>query len=429
MNTNTHEYRPMFLFGSYTSPMPKVKDITKQILSGELEFGSNHRLQTNLGFEGVMDPHSAELTKATLNAITSVLSEQPSKNTKTPPNYEELAQIVDDLCKNEGTHRTPTLIPFRNLVFEDLLKKLNASDSLKKYIGPIRDRSVSRWDILNATNDWIRWNVYESLIDRNKEHTNKVLLERNGEDIVNGQINFLRTLNCDKRLFSLSTLNHDIKSESALKTLGIHYEDGFYFDESIQTSRFHPSKLNDNDQNILLKLHGSIDWCWNGEEYHRLDNPDSDYSEGNHNLGYYGTPDFLAGILGKMEAYNYANYPWIWAKFQNQLLQTRRIICSGYGFMDLGVTNRLSGWLSYIDGAQILILDPDPESLIEKCQSHSISNISSFFGCRETPLKYTICEKSSEIENIEHPIILLKCGFEDASEHAEALRKFAYFSS
>jgi hypothetical protein len=38
MNTNTHELRPMFLFGSRTSAMPNVEDVTEAVLNGDYHF-------------------------------------------------------------------------------------------------------------------------------------------------------------------------------------------------------------------------------------------------------------------------------------------------------------------------------------------------------------------------------------------------------
>jgi hypothetical protein len=157
---------------------------------------------------------------------------------------------------------------------------------------------------------------------------------------------------------------------------------------------------------------------------YKLLNPDEDYDIGDNHRGYYGTPNLLSGTLNKLEAYNYGLYPWIWTAFQNQLLDTKRIVCSGYGFMDLDVTSRLYDWVTTFTGNKLLIIDPSPKALIERCQKHAISNISGFFRDGS----YTICSDPHKIEAARTPIVLLECGFEtlNGSDHFSELRRFAY---
>ncbi len=56
MNTDSHGYRPIFLFGSYTSPLPKIDDITHNILNGDLEFHTNGRLYKEARNTNTNDP-------------------------------------------------------------------------------------------------------------------------------------------------------------------------------------------------------------------------------------------------------------------------------------------------------------------------------------------------------------------------------------
>lgn len=179
----------------------------------------------------------------------------------------------------------------------------------------------------------------------------------------------------------------------------------------------------------LLKLHGSINWFWKENHIYKIDQPDRQLLDDS-NLG---APRFIAGTLNKMEDYTFLHYPWIWAEFQNQLLQTRRIICSGYGFTDLGVTTRLSGWLKMFPDARLCIITPNPkapEGLISACQNHTIDVVLNFFREPEEETEhgqlYEICSTGTELMNSAARIIILDEKFEDASKHAAALRTFAY---
>lgn len=387
--------------------MPKVKDITSEILNGEYHFHGDNRIYTqpNPG-KTKYDERDSDVIRLTLDTLKNHIQDLKVSE---DVNYEEITYIVSKLKKQSGTSRDPTLQVFRDVLFTELKTKFSKKFELTS---SGRDTSttppkVTLDNVISSTWTWIMWIVFEQLIDRNKQHSPKALRD------------FFDVMLDSSKIPTICTLNHDTKTEQALGSYP--YVDGFSSSTS-GTAKFHPSLLKSREGQIpLLKLHGSINWFCKDGEYIKLVNPD-DYDDANCVF----EPLFLAGSLNKLEDYSYLMFPWIWTEFQNQLLQTKRIICSGYGFMDLGVTSRLREWLSLIYGAKLLIIDPDPEKLVQSCQRHGINNIGSFFGERESQTKYTICVDSTKIQDTRHSIIFLKCGFEDASKHAKALRTFAY---
>jgi len=367
--------------------MPKVKEVTEAVLCGDYHFHTDGRL-----YAGKISSKEKSI-KAFLRFIYQKYDAS---------NYEDLAYIISVLWKQDGTGRDPTATSFHQEIIQAIDE--NPELQLPKELGI--QPTLSK--IFDGARSWISWVVHQQLQNRNAIPTDL--------------INFFTALNQKENSSWICTLNHDLETETALKQLNIEFNSGF-----IRIDAKHPrfsakQMFQPSESPTLLKLHGSINWFSNNNEYYEVPVPlsmdDEDYIN--------DTPAFLSGSLNKLEDYTYQIYPWIWAEFQNQLLRTKRIICSGYGFMDLGVTSRLSGWLSAIVGAKLLVLDPDPAGLIDRCQKHAISNINGFFGYSRTAPHYSICEDSSQIENAEHSIILLKCGFEDASQHSTALREFAY---
>lgn len=386
MNSKAHKHRPMFLFGSYTSPLPKVSEITKAVLTGDYHFNfSSCKLN-----DGASDSES-DAIKGFLQYIQEVAAAK---------NYEDIAFVVNSLWKQIGTQRDPTIEPF----YREVISAIKSDPQLQ--LPPEFEEPHPPSEMIERARLWIAWVVFHQL-----KNSKKTLPEH--------LISFFKALDTNNHSAWICTLNHDCETERALKELSINYSDGFT--ECVNSpALFQPALLsNSTARTTLIKLHGSIDWFASDRQHYRMPMPFSlmDIS---------GTPVLLSGSLNKLEDYTYQLYPWLWAEFQNQLLRTKRIICSGYGFMDLGVTSRLSGWLNSIEDAMLLIIDPDPAGLIRRCRAHSISNIKGFFGYDDSNPQYTICEHSSEIQSTENSIILLKCGFENVSDHGTELQKFAY---
>lgn len=432
MNTDSHGSRPLFLFGSYTSPMPKINEITYNILNGDLKFHTDGRLYKEARNTNIDDARNPELCKATLKTIIRLVArnEKHTSSLTGDLNYEEIAEILSKLTKNEGTQRDKALDHFRTLVFNELSQALASKKQFKEIHDALQLNQISFGDILLATDAWIQWNIFEALVNRNSTYTNGLMREPDGKKRVEAQKSFFEAISVEGKAFTLCTLNHDTYSETILDDLSIEYNDGFEWNECQQSARFHPKHFRVPNISTLLKLHGSINWLWNGSEYQRSNNPDYDYNERNCS----STPNFLAGTFAKMEAYSYGIYPWIWAEFQNQLLHARRIICSGYGFKDLGVTSRLSNWLNTFPDAKLLIIAPfndtgEKDGLIEACQKDRIDVITSFFkktGEFGNGHEYTVCTTSDEVRSASTPVIVLNEKFEDACKHTEVFRWFAY---
>ena len=423
MNTNTHEFRPMFLCGSYTSPMPRVPAVTDAVLRSEYVY-------THTSWQRSQDhyPINAHDDPIVIKKFLAILTEEIGDYKNIPikkVNYEEIAHVLSQLSKETGTRRNPVVGSYLEAIKTKFLDTIYDIPELADKYPRSSDYSVTITDVIRATQNWIKWVVFDQLEDNKKERAPKALKQ------------FFSSLEIDKNSVTICTLNHDTKTEDALKELQLTAGDGFEKDymcdcinEKHTVYKFNPTALSKQIKTKLLKLHGSIDYFWKNNQIYKINQPcrllkdDLDLSG----------PLFIAGTLNKMEDYTFLHYPWIWAEFQNQLVNTRRIICSGYGFTDLGVTTRLSGWLEMFPDARLCIIAPNPTSedgLITACQNGNIDVVIRFFKKKEqfgNGHEYEICKTSDDVLQSIAQVIVLNEKFEDASKHAEALRCFAYHS-
>ncbi len=398
MDEHTHEHRPMFLFGSYTSPMPKVTDVTKAVLNGNYRFHTDGRLY----------PGKCSAKENSIKAFIRFVYEETEAT-----NYEDLAYIISALSKQDETDRDPIVKPFYKSIINAIVERPELQAPAE--LGIQFDKS----EIISLARSWIAWVVHQQL--QNIERKQPIDL-----------INFFNALELKRDPAWICTLNHDLQTEAALYNLGIKFNNGFIKTET-KHPRFEANEIfRTSSDSKLLKLHGSINWFWKNRKYHEVPVPlsmdDEDYINDN--------PAFISGSLNKLEDYTYQIYPWIWAEFQNQLSKTRRIICSGYGFKDLGVTSRIDGWLNVFPEARLLIIAPDnaegdSNGLIENCRKERIGNIGGFFKKKAefgNGHEYDICSSREEVLQSAAHIVVLNEKFENSRKYTDALRWFAYDS-
>lgn len=170
---------------------------------------------------------------------------------------------------------------------------------------------------------------------------------------------------------NIVTLNHDVLVERVFANAGITVVDGFGEPDG-DVRWYKDSSYDAHDARVLLfKLHGSIDWY----EYLR---------EGKSSLAQVRTgaaqsavdgsgtpltqttrlPSFLTG--GHKEAwYQHGHFADVHFRFHEVLRRCDKMIVSGYGWRDQGITNQIDRWLDSDTNRAIALLHQRPEELGE----------------------------------------------------------------
>jgi hypothetical protein len=167
-----------------------------------------------------------------------------------------------------------------------------------------------------------------------------------------------------------ATLNHDLVLEEHLVGRGIPYVDGFGPKEG-SVRRWDSSRLASGENGpLLLKLHGSVDWCYYGQlglcrtadldYYHVTDEGGSIAKDA---FGW-GSPRLLCGVFNKMYEYLRAPFFDLQVVFRDKLAQADCALVVGYGFGDKGINTRLSEWLFGRRDRHICVVHPHPLGLI-----------------------------------------------------------------
>ncbi|MEE9441236.1 MAG: SIR2 family protein [candidate division Zixibacteria bacterium] len=146
------------------------------------------------------------------------------------------------------------------------------------------------------------------------------------------------------------SLNHDLVIEKLLKEEEIN--DGFEEIEGEKYKGFNPKLFSDpNGAKInFLKLHGSVDWCYNQENYKK-------YTVVTQQAGHSYDIAILTGTFNKLLDYNLSVYFHLFCSFYNLLTKNNLLIIIGYSFNDKGVNARLINWMHSGDDKIILIID------------------------------------------------------------------------
>lgn len=180
-------------------------------------------------------------------------------------------------------------------------------------------------------------------------------------------VKLLKTTVSNAPAWSIVTLNHDCLIEQALRHLGVGFRDGFCLRNDLL--EFDPSILRSETSRQLLKLHGSIDW-----RRHRDRNtyikPFFD-DDGTDALQARPEAEILFGDYTKMEDYNYGIFPYLFSSFDRVLAATRKLLVCGYGFQDAGVNLRLFSELRYRPDVSVLLIHPEPRTLIDRAPFHA----------------------------------------------------------
>ena len=156
----------------------------------------------------------------------------------------------------------------------------------------------------------------------------------------------------DTKPLTIATLNYDLSIEQAGHDEGIAVETGI--DAWIADRRW-PRQLGDGVR--LLKLHGSIDWCWDqgtseeGQmpmyEVVRSDSPESERR----------APVLVFGQRGKLQAEG--PFLSLLAEFEAALAESDRLTVVGYSFRDAHVNDIVRRWTRADKARTIVLVDPN----------------------------------------------------------------------
>lgn len=167
------------------------------------------------------------------------------------------------------------------------------------------------------------------------------------------------------------TLNHDTLVEHLLAHAGIPFVDGFSDPDG--DVRWYDESVYDTDARVrLIKLHGSVDWyrfARNNTSSPAIllgaDPATAKDGTGKALQSWFQTPSFLAG--GQKEVwYQHGIYADLHYRFHEMLRRADRMVMSGYGWGDTGISNQLERWLERSPGKRIVLLHEKPEALVDR---------------------------------------------------------------
>ena len=199
---------------------------------------------------------------------------------------------------------------------------------------------------------------------------------------------------------TIVTLNHDDLIEQLLHRDQIDVIDGF--GERDGDVRWYDDALYDDAEAKirLIKLHGSISWyrfvrsgaAWpavlcSGSVAGAVDG----MSKSLKTLSQ--LPFFLCG--GRKEAwYQHALYADLHHRFHEELRRCDRMVMSGYGWADTGITNQLERWLDQRASNRLVLLDEKPEDVVVRSPLMAMSYDSFVAKGQLIPIRTWLCKTS-----------------------------------
>jgi NAD-dependent SIR2 family protein deacetylase len=153
---------------------------------------------------------------------------------------------------------------------------------------------------------------------------------------------------------TIATLNYDLSIEQAGDGEGIMVETGI--DAWIADRRW-PRRPDEGVR--LLKLHGSIDWCWEQVENEDGQMPMRDVVLTDSPESETRAPVLVFGQRGKLQAEG--PFLSLLAEFEAALAEADRLIVVGYSFRDMHVNDIVQRWTRADKARTIVMVDPNPD--------------------------------------------------------------------
>jgi len=342
--------RAAFLLGSgvsLKSGAPTVKDITSAILSGGWRDEGDFRFAR----DGKPPTGTAQQAQQFLHAVKGYLDPHLRVRENRESHYEDLYAAATQIFQDE----------IREIV--DPMIRGSASEIQVSVENLFRGQDAGKYP-----------SAFARLV-----HSGTLLIHWGGLDLLKPVqnpigIEVLGDVAAKVQEMDIFTLNHDCLIERQLGQAGIPFSDGF--SEVVGDVRRFDWSWNGPTRVRVYKLHGSIDWyrfgfpdgvVQFGKVPLSLDPAVCRDSNGNELKLLNPLPCFLIGTTGKERLYGVGFVGEFFLQFHSRLGSYQTVICSGYGWGDKGINNRLNQWLLDNQRKRIVILHKnDPNELKAK---------------------------------------------------------------
>lgn len=321
----------LFLLGSgvsLESNCPDIDTLTNYVLS----------LSNKTCFDNQYD---VDKTKQAVINHLGILANEVSRIGK-KANYEDLFSMCLQLERWEYSRlRDPALTRFRDHVLRETGANLELIDKNHEELNHLAIRHIE-YIVRRAVSE---------------------IRDPKGLDLITDVIEDYGPENVD-----IISLNHDKLVEQLLDHKQITWTNGF--DKSKNNEReiayFDDEAFSNSDNVRIVKLHGSYDWRYLGEEINEntklwrwCEGGDSDFPNSKVGQPLEHNP-FLSGILTgtttKSEHYTRGLHGVLYLVARNLLRDHNRIICSGYGWRDEGFNWMLREWAIHKLNQRLILL-------------------------------------------------------------------------
>jgi hypothetical protein len=329
---------------SLFSDLPNVKKITDTILSTD-SVSRNSDMNYYMYTKPVSCNYVASI-QVLLDYLKDIIEKyHDHAKIRYGFNYEELYYLLTQLSESESKeYENPALFPLIQQIQKYFANEIS-----------LHDNDLTRY--LNEAKRYIHYIIYQ------------LLQLSNGNVSQFDIITKLLKLTPDLDIY---TLNHDILLETYFAQKKLDFNVGFEKSDKIY---FFNKGLIENNQGInLFKLHGSIDWFIFQDKngYSNLYRVPLDYDAQidryytlDERLNFTdGLPYFLIGTFNKMMNYLGGYYEIVFDTFKKRILDSQKIIISGYGFCDKGINTRITHFAHQPD-KELVIIHPDKEQLVK----------------------------------------------------------------
>ena len=326
--------RIAFLVGSgisKASKAPMVDELTRRVLEAPWKAATDWKFYPVSPNEEDISQGSAAKAQNLIRLVHDQIKEHLFSRYWRAPNYEDYFSYLKQIVWDETAEIVNPLI--------------------SKNVEALRSASASLWLETNTNID----NRFASLAERACDLIQSVVsdglrgLEPSGMDLFT-----LAAREFDD--IDIFSLNHDLLIEKQFESQDVKYKDGFGKEDGDR-------KLFDRSWDLsksgirLCKLHGSVDWYQEGGVDAKCRQPPR-YPDK-------VVPNFLTGTIVKDQAYGYGLYGELFAQFRRRLKGYNTVFCSGYGWADSGINNRVDDWLRE-EGNKVVILHGNPAENLQK---------------------------------------------------------------
>ncbi|MEW5701325.1 MAG: SIR2 family protein [Candidatus Zixiibacteriota bacterium] len=172
----------------------------------------------------------------------------------------------------------------------------------------------------------------------------------------------------DRTELCIVTTNHDLVLERVFELLQIPYCDGFCQPDGSDVPLWRSGVFDTQADSVkLLKIHGSVDWfsLMPGEDWNFKRETARCLCGGLHRLPdgkYWRMRDFrpliLLGTYNKPDRYTAGMFAELFCRWRAALMNSRRLLISGFGFGDHAITRLIMNWAYTDRDRRMLVVSP-----------------------------------------------------------------------